>query len=300
MVGYSREEFPEGFRRSATMPWSEPPVPAENQPVAALTAVLRRGAAAQIDAPLPFKGQDLSPFGITVPLIGAEDIASRTGAPCGRLHAQGFFEMASATTGLFTIGHSAHPLERFIALLRGANVTAIADVRTAPYSRRHPHFNREDLRAALRAEAIAYVFLGKELGGRPSARRFYREGVADYEKMAQEKEFSAGLDRVLEGATKYRVALMCSERDPLDCHRCLLASRALVQRGARVDHILDDGTILSHSEIEDRLLENAGRNAEDLFAPRAERLATAYRAHARKVAFPEPPDGSVATQDKTA
>ena len=207
--------------------------------------------------------------------------------------------MDSDTTELFTIGHSAHPLERFVALLRGANVTAIADVRTSPYSRRYPHFNREDLREALRSDGIAYVFLGKELGGRPSERRFYREGVADYEKMARASAFSEGLDRVVEGARKYRVALMCSERDPLDCHRCLLVSRALAQRGTRVSHILDDGNVVSHSEIEDKLLEISGRNAEDLFAPRSERLATAYRAHARKVAFAEPSPGSggpIATQ----
>ena len=81
-----------------------------------------------------------------------------------------------------------------------------------------------------------YVFLGKELGGRPNKRRFYCDGVADYKKMAQASEFKKGLDRVIEGAKKYRIALMCSERDPSDCHRCLLVGRALATRDSREAH----------------------------------------------------------------
>jgi uncharacterized protein (DUF488 family) len=195
--------------------------------------------------------------------------------------------MGVETTEVFTIGHSSHPWERFSALLRGAGVTAVADVRSAPYSRRHPQFNRETLRAALQQEGIGYVYLGQELGGRPSAPQFYSEGVADYEKMAQAPEFCAGLDRVIEGARKYRVALMCSEREPLHCHRCLLVSRALAQRGVRVSHILDDGRV-SHAEIEDKLLAIASRGAADLFASRPERLAAAYREYGRNVAFADP------------
>jgi uncharacterized protein (DUF488 family) len=199
----------------------------------------------------------------------------------------------SATVGeVFTIGHSTHSWERFVALLQSAKVTAVADVRTSPYSRHSPQFSRDSLPAELRLDGISYVFLGKELGGRPSGHRFYCDGIADYEKMAQAPEFSKGLDRVIEGAKKYRIVLMCSERDPLDCHRCLLVGRALAQRGVRVNHILDDGSIVSQNQIEEALLRLAGRDAADLFAPPSERLATAYRARARKVAFAEPQPGS--------
>lgn len=206
--------------------------------------------------------------------------------------------MSDALT-VFTIGHSTHSWERFVALLRSAKVTAVADVRTSPYSRLYPHFNRDDLREELRLDGISYVFLGKQLGGRPNERKFYCEGVADYEKMAQATEFGKGLDRVIEGAKKYRVALMCSERDPLDCHRCLLVGRALAQRGVRVNHILDNGNVVSQDEIEDKLLELSGRNADDFFAPRAERVAAAYRERVRKVAFAEPqpgPGGPIAAE----
>jgi uncharacterized protein (DUF488 family) len=206
--------------------------------------------------------------------------------------------MPDALTVL-TLGHSTHSWEQFLGLLRSANVTAVADVRSSPYSRHFPHFNRNELHAALRVDGIFYVFLGRELGGRPIEGRFYCDGVADYEKMAQAPEFSKGLDRIIEGAKKYRIALMCSERDPLDCHRCLLVGRALAQRGIRVTHILGDGRIVSHCEIEDKLLALSGRSNEDFFAPRSERLATAYRERARKVAFAESqrdPSGPVAAE----
>jgi uncharacterized protein (DUF488 family) len=188
---------------------------------------------------------------------------------------------------VLTIGHSNHPYERFAELLRGAGVTAVADVRTAPRSRRLPHFNRESLEARLGGDGIAYSFLGEELGGRPRDGRYYRDGVADYERMATAAAFERGLKRVMEGTRRYRIAMMCAERYPLDCHRCLLVARALAQRGMRVGHILSDGRIASHTEIEDRLLALAGRAHHDLFASRAEQLAAAYRERARKVAYAE-------------
>jgi uncharacterized protein (DUF488 family) len=193
--------------------------------------------------------------------------------------------MSAEIVEVLTVGHSTHSWERFAALLQSAGVTAIADVRTSPYSRRFPHFSREELDKELRLEGISYVYLGKELGGRPIESSFYRDGVADYEKMARADEFNKGLDRVVEGARKHRIALMCSEHDPLDCHRCLLVARALAERGSRVSHILSHGEIVTHAQIEDKLLEISGRGAEDLFAPRAERLAAAYRDRARKVAY---------------
>jgi uncharacterized protein (DUF488 family) len=200
---------------------------------------------------------------------------------------------------VLTVGHSTHSWERFATLLRKSNVTAVADVRTSPYSRHQPQFNRDHLSEGLRLDGISYVFLGKELGGRPSERRLYCEGVADYEKMAQTTEFGKGIDRIVEGSKKHRIALMCSERDPLDCHRCLLVSRALAKRGVRVSHILGAGDVVSHAEIENRLLKLSGGTTDDLFAPRAEQLSAAYRERARKVAFAEPktnPNGPMAAE----
>jgi len=195
--------------------------------------------------------------------------------------------LAGATVEILTIGHSTLPYERFLSLLRQASITAIADVRTAPFSRHFPHFNRDVLRNELRQDDIAYVFLGEELGGRPKGKRFFCDGVADYEQMAKTEAFTRGLDRVIGGAKKYRIAMMCSEHDPMDCHRCLLVGRALHERGASVLHILSGGQIVDHRQIEDKLMEMSGKNDIDLFEPPAKRLAAAYRERAMKVAFSE-------------
>jgi uncharacterized protein (DUF488 family) len=188
---------------------------------------------------------------------------------------------------VLTIGHSTYAFGRFFALLRQANVNAIADVRSAPFSRHFPQFNRDVLSNALRENEISYVYLGIELGGRPKDRKSYTSGIADYEKMAMSVDFQRGLIRVIDGAKIYRIALMCSEHDPLDCHRCLLVGRALAARDVAISHILSNGDIAPHAHIEERLLELSGRDGDDLFAARDERLALAYGERARKVAFAE-------------
>lgn len=193
---------------------------------------------------------------------------------------------------VWTVGHSTHTYARLLELLQAASITAVADVRTAPFSRHFPQFNKDALETELRMDGIAYSFLGKELGGRPTGSQYYSDGVADYERMARSSEFARGLQRVLDGARKYRIALMCSEHDPLDCHRCLLVGRALAARGAAIKHILADGAIADHREIEERLLKSEGRHSDDLFLSPAERLAEAYQKRARKVAYAEQSNGS--------
>lgn len=198
--------------------------------------------------------------------------------------------MANAAVEVLTIGHSTLSYERFLSLLRQASITAIADVRTAPFSRHFPHFNRDVLRDQLRQDDVAYVFLGEELGGRPKGKQFFCDGVADYEKMAKTEPFKRGLDRVIDGAKKYRIAMMCSEHDPMDCHRCLLVGRALYERGLSVRHILSGGQLVDHRQIEDKLMNMSGKSDIDLFEPPTKRLAAAYRDRAMKVAFSERQD----------
>jgi len=196
--------------------------------------------------------------------------------------------LAGHEAEVLSVGHSTLSYERFLALVRQAGVTAVADVRSSPYSRHFPHFNRETLQRELKADGIAYVFMGDQLGGRPKESRLFCDGVADYEKMAGMPSFGEGLDRVVDGARRFRIALMCSEHDPLDCHRCLLVGRGLVGRGVPVRHILGNGTLISHHDIEEKLLSMSGQAGDDLFAPRPERLAMAYRDRARRVAFTVP------------
>ena len=110
---------------------------------------------------------------------------------------------------IFTIGHSTLALESFLDLLKKAGVTAVADVRSAPFSRRLPHFSRDNFRASLKKIGIKYVFLGKELGGRPRAQNLYCDGVADYEKMALEAAFLKGINRIVDGSKEHTIGLMC-------------------------------------------------------------------------------------------
>jgi uncharacterized protein (DUF488 family) len=186
---------------------------------------------------------------------------------------------------ILTVGHSTHSWERFFALLQQNEVTAIADVRSAPFSRHTPHFSQSELKVRLKSDGVAYSFLGNELGGRPQNKKLYCDGVADYQAMADTVQFKAGVKRVLSGADQYRVALMCSEHNPLDCHRCLLVSRALVQQSAIVEHILGNSSVSPHSKIEEELLDLATLSGSDLFASREARLVMAYRDRAQKVAF---------------
>ena len=184
---------------------------------------------------------------------------------------------------LLTIGHSNLPAEGFMGLVQDAGITAIADVRSVPFSRRFPWFSGQSLAARLQGVDIAYLPFGDALGGRPRDPALYYDGIADYEKMATSPPFCAGLDRVGEAMERFRLCLMCAEREPLDCHRCLLVARALTQRGVALGHVLIDGSIEPHAATEERLLARAG-GADDLFGTRATRLAEAYRERARKVA----------------
>jgi uncharacterized protein (DUF488 family) len=134
---------------------------------------------------------------------------------------------------LFTIGHSHHPPERLIELLRQAGVTAVADVRSSPYSQRQPQFNRPQLQQFLADGGITYCFLGDLLGGRPGRPSLYDDtGRVDYERVRQTADFQRGLELLTTARDEHRVALLCAEEDPLDCHRGLMIAPALAEQVA--------------------------------------------------------------------
>jgi len=178
---------------------------------------------------------------------------------------------------LLTIGHSNHPIEHFIGLLKGAGITALADVRSKPYSRRFPHFGREKLASALKDAGIHYVYLGDSLGGHPADASLLTNGHPDYARMREAPHFKAGLDRLLEGAEKYTVAVMCAEREPLECHRTMLIARALADWNVDLRHIMADGTIETHADLEARLLKWAKLGEPELFADCAALMTEAYQ-----------------------
>lgn len=192
---------------------------------------------------------------------------------------------------LFTIGHSIHSLPQFLDLLNKHQISAVCDVRSTPYSRLHPHFNREPLRQELKRHNIAYVFLGEELGGRSSDASCYdAEGRVQYDRIVGTDAFRRGLGRVREGLKNYRIALMCSEKDPLTCHRTILVCRHLrKERDLSILHILEDGQAEPHEESERRLLKLARMEQGDLFKSFHEQLEEAYDHQGQRIAYREQP-----------
>ncbi|HLJ92503.1 MAG TPA: DUF488 domain-containing protein [Gemmataceae bacterium] len=196
---------------------------------------------------------------------------------------------------LYSIGHSNHSLDHFMHLLDRARVTAVADVRSQPFSQWLPHFNRPELERELRLRGVGYAFAGHQLGGRPAQVNVYNgEGQVDYERVRATAEFQEGLDALCAAGEQDTVAMLCSEEDPLNCHRGLMIAPALVERGILPAHVRGDGTIESTVEFEERLLRETGVGTgilDGLFASmlsgseRSELLAEAYRVQARRRAF---------------
>ena len=152
---------------------------------------------------------------------------------------------------LWSIGHSNHGPERFVELLQQHGIEAVADVRSQPYSRFSPHFRQTALRQLLAEAGLGYVFLGRELGGRPPEPDLYDDaGNVLYDRVARTGRFAEGLRHLLAGAATQRVAMMCSEEDPTRCHRRLLITQALLERGAppTVIHIRGDGRLVAEAE----------------------------------------------------
>jgi uncharacterized protein (DUF488 family) len=183
---------------------------------------------------------------------------------------------------LFTIGHSNHPIERFLALLRRHGVEAVADVRSRPYSRFVPHFGKERLARILADEGMGYLFLGQELGGKP-VRDDPPEARLDYRARVREPSFDRGIEKLMNALAEQPVALMCRERDSLDCHRLHLICRHLRSRALDLRHILPDGETEGQEAAERRLLERAGEVELPLFqdvpgSEREEALTGAYDA----------------------
>lgn len=198
--------------------------------------------------------------------------------------------MAGETGTLFTIGHSNHPVERFLELLAQHGVTAVADVRSAPYSRMNPQYNRETLKETLRRAGVAYAFLGEELGARSHDPACYEGRKVQYDRLAQTALFRRGVERVLEGRKRHRIALMCAEKEPLGCHRTILVARNLEAEGVPVAHILASGEIETHDQAMSRLADLLGVPGEDMFRRRADVVGDAYRMQAERIAY-EKKDG---------
>jgi len=198
---------------------------------------------------------------------------------------------------VYTIGHSNHNISTFINLLKKNGITALADVRSHPYSRYAPQYSMEPLKKAMANADIAYVFLGKELGARSENPACYTQGKVQYSRLAEEQIFLAGIDRVIQGMKKYRIALMCAEKDPIECHRALLVARKLFESGIQISHILANGSLETHEDFESRLLYLCNLPEGDMFNSREEFLVKAYSIQGDRVAYE---DSAMAEREQLA
>jgi uncharacterized protein (DUF488 family) len=201
-------------------------------------------------------------------------------------------------TTVYTIGHSNHPEEHFLALLRRHAIQAVADVRSSPYSRYTPHFDRESLQKSLAKAGVRYVYLGKELGARSDDPGCYAEGRVQFARLARTPLFQSGLARVRGGMARHRIALMCAEKEPLDCHRTILVARHLAASGVEIQHILADGALETHAAALERLAASLPiKSAElHLFRSEEELLDDTYELQERRIAFR--PAADAAEQDR--
>lgn len=194
---------------------------------------------------------------------------------------------------IFTIGHSTHEIETFLGLLSQHGISAVADVRSTPASRFNPQFNRDALKAVLAKVHISYVFLGKELGARSDDPTCYVDGKVQYDRLAKAPAYQAGVDRLKTGRTDHRIAVMCSEREPLDCHRTVLVAESLVGMGVPVVHILSDGGLEPHEATRSRVRELHGLAEDDLFHSADELVAQALSRQEDRIAYVDSDRGEV-------
>lgn len=166
---------------------------------------------------------------------------------------------------LYTIGHSVYPIDHFLSLLKRYNVQYVLDVRSTPYSQHTPQYDKENLQKVLGENNIKYFHMKKQFGARQLNRYFYtQEGYLNFEVFRQSNAFKQGIESVKRGLKKYNIALLCTEKDPIDCHRAIMVARGCELEGIDVKHILHDGSILTQKEFNRELL--------DLYFP--ERLQT--------------------------
>jgi uncharacterized protein (DUF488 family) len=189
-------------------------------------------------------------------------------------------------TILYTIGHSNHKIEDFLQLLKKHEINCIADIRSSPYSRYNVQFNREIISNELKKSDIEYVYLGDQLGARPSGEEFYDGNSVNFEYLSKTVQFHTGLEHVAEIASKYRVALMCAEKDPICCHRFILVCRNLKSFDFQIKHILSDGSVENNSDTEHRMVKML-KIEPTLFKPTSqdELIEQAYEQQASNISY---------------
>lgn len=157
---------------------------------------------------------------------------------------------------IYTIGHSSHDLQYFLSLLKLHNINTIVDIRSVPFSNYVPHFNKDIIKSSLNKNNILCIYMGIELGINQENLMLYTNNILDYNKVIVSPNFTTGIERLKNGIFKgYNIAIMCTEKDPIDCHRSILIGEILRHQNYSVLHILPDGRIESHDKFLNRLIE---------------------------------------------
>ena len=189
---------------------------------------------------------------------------------------------------LYTIGHSNHAIEKFIALLKTYEIRVVIDVRSSPYSSYCPQFNQDALVLVLKESDIDYVYLGDELGARPDNACCYENGRVSFLKIIKSDSFNNGIQKVLCEMQNHKIVLLCSEKDPIDCHRTIIISHFLSRYGIHIKHILENGAIEEHYETEKRLLKTMKieRSLFEQDATEESLIEEAYSKQAKNISYP--------------
>lgn len=157
---------------------------------------------------------------------------------------------------IYTIGHSNYDCDYFMALLLKFKINTVVDVRSVPFSKYVPHFNKDNIKNLLNNYGIHHVYMGEELGIiKDNSSLLSKDGYLDYEKVKETVLFKNGIIRIRDGFSKgYTIAIMCTEKDPIDCHRSILIGRELHKEKYSIAHVLFDGSMETQIQLEGRLL----------------------------------------------
>ncbi len=186
---------------------------------------------------------------------------------------------------LYTIGYTSYDVPGFVAVAQKLGITAVADVRSMPYSALHPEYNRDKFKEILRHSGIRYVYLGDLVGARHDDPAVFDGNAVDYARVSRLPSFRKGLERIVDGATRHVIALMCAEKDPVTCHRMILVCKN-VRQVLSIRHILPDGKIESHEHAELRLMRLFDLDRPDLLGrSEQERLEDAYHRQGKLIAY---------------
>lgn len=209
-------------------------------------------------------------------------------------------ESQPAKTRIFTVGHSDQQPHELVGLLRQHGVTAVVDLRSHPWSAWASQFNRAAIRTTLKQRQIRYAFMGDSLGARPMDPAHYENGKVVYQRLAASPQYRQGIELLIANATRERIALMCSEQDPFNCHRAILIAPELERAGLEVQHLLNSGELITQRDLTEQLLHRERLDRPDLLQGRAERVALAFERRGNAIAWKKPTESRPAPIEPTS